>query len=188
MPSEHPNIPIEASQNTETSTNPTSVENSLPPARIPLDFDADSSVNGSMNQTTMQPLTQAPAMVDPFAALTQGLTPKRAVSYLRVSTREQAERGGREEGFSIPAQREANKRKAQSMGALVIKEFVERGVSGTSMNRPALQAMLKYIEDPENNVDMVIVHKVDRLARNRADDVALNQRFDNLGYPPRLHQ
>ncbi len=27
-----------------------------------------------------------------------------AVSYLRVSTREQAERGGTEEGFSIPAQ------------------------------------------------------------------------------------
>jgi hypothetical protein len=37
-----------------------------------------------------------------------------AVSYLRVSTREQAERGGTEEGFSIPAQREANARKAAS--------------------------------------------------------------------------
>lgn len=32
-----------------------------------------------------------------------------AVSYLRVSTREQAERGGTTEGFSIPAQREANR-------------------------------------------------------------------------------
>ena len=40
-----------------------------------------------------------------------------AVSYLRVSTREQAERGCTEEGFSIPAQREANARKADELGA-----------------------------------------------------------------------
>ena len=40
-----------------------------------------------------------------------------AVSYLRVSTREQAERGGTEEGFSIPAQREANARKAAELEA-----------------------------------------------------------------------
>ena len=39
-----------------------------------------------------------------------------AVSYLRVSTREQAERGGTDEGFSIPAQREANVTKAAELG------------------------------------------------------------------------
>ena len=50
------------------------------------------------------------------------MTPKFAVSYLRVSTRGQAERGGgADEGFSIPAQREANKRKAHSMGAIIGK-------------------------------------------------------------------
>ena len=37
-----------------------------------------------------------------------------AVSYLRVSTREQAEKGGTEEGFSIPAHREATRRKAKN--------------------------------------------------------------------------
>lgn len=62
----------------------------------------------------------ATAGVDPFTAMAAQLTPKRAVSYIRVSTREQAQRGGSEEGFSLPAQREANKRKAQSMGALVV--------------------------------------------------------------------
>jgi len=45
-----------------------------------------------------------------------------AVSYLRVSTREQAERGGTEEGFSIPAQREANARKADELGARIVLE------------------------------------------------------------------
>ena len=42
-----------------------------------------------------------------------------AVSYLRVSTREQAEKGGTDEGFSIPAQREATRRKAEQLGAVV---------------------------------------------------------------------
>ena len=31
---------------------------------------------------------------DPFTAMAAQLTPKRAVSYIRVSTREQAQRGG----------------------------------------------------------------------------------------------
>lgn len=52
---------------------------------------------------------------DPFAAMAASLTPKRAVSYLRVSTREQAQRSGAAEGFSIPAQREANKKKAMAL-------------------------------------------------------------------------
>ena len=122
---------------------------------------------------------QAPAP-DPFAAMAAQLTPKRAVSYIRVSTREQAERGGAEEGFSIPAQREANKKKAASMGALVVKEFVDRGESARSANRPELQRMLRYLKDA-GDVDYVIVHKLDRLARNRADDVETNRAFDKAG-------
>ena len=104
-------------------------------------------------------------------SLMGSMTPKCAVSYLRVSTRGQAERGGgRDEGFSIPAQREANKRKAMSMGAMVCKEFVYRGASAKSADRPQLQAMLEYVKENADRVDYVIVHKVDRLARNRDDD------------------
>lgn len=47
-----------------------------------------------------------------------------AISTLRVSTREQAERGGTDEGFSIPAQGEANSRKADELGARIVREFV----------------------------------------------------------------
>ena len=53
-----------------------------------------------------------------------------AVSYLRVSTKEQAEKGGQAEGFSIPAQREANQRKADQLGATIIEEFVDAGAAG----------------------------------------------------------
>ena len=111
------------------------------------------------------------AMANTAQALMDSMTPKFAVSYLRVSTRGQAERGGgHDEGFSIPAQREANKKKALSMGAIVGKEFVDRGASAKSADRPQLQAMLEYVKENADRVDYVIVHKVDRLARNRDDD------------------
>ena len=68
-----------------------------------------------------------------------------AVSYLRVSTREQAERGGTEEGFSIPAQREANVRKANEMGARIVREFVDAGESARSADRDGLKEMLAFL-------------------------------------------
>ncbi|HEY4812694.1 MAG TPA: recombinase family protein [Solirubrobacteraceae bacterium] len=102
-----------------------------------------------------------------------------AVMYLRVSSKEQAEKGGEAEGFSIPAQREGCKRKAQSLEAAVIEEFVERGESAKTADRPELQRMLEFVKD--NRVKYVIVHKVDRLARNRADDVAINMAIRQAG-------
>lgn len=102
-----------------------------------------------------------------------------AVIYLRVSTKEQAEMGGEAEGYSIPAQREACLRKAQSLGAVVADEFVDRGESAKSADRPELHRLLKFVRD--NPVSYVIVHKVDRLARNRADDVAINLQLQSAG-------
>lgn len=96
-----------------------------------------------------------------------------AVSYLRVSTREQAERGGTDEGFSIPAQREANTRKADELGARIVREFIDAGESARSADRDGLQDMLAFII--ATRVQFCIVHKLDRLARNRADDVAIHQ-------------
>jgi site-specific DNA recombinase len=102
-----------------------------------------------------------------------------AVIYLRVSTKEQAQKGGEAEGFSIPAQREACRRKAKALGATVVDEFVDRGESARSAKRPELQKMLAYVkEDP---VTYVIVHKVDRLARNRVDDVEINLALQAAG-------
>src|ERR1700692_2074714 len=105
---------------------------------------------------------------------------KVAVSYARVSTKEQAQRDGDPEGYSLPAQLEANRRKAESLNAAVIEEFVERGESAKSAEtRPELQRMLTYIK--EHPVDYVIVHKVDRLARNRLDDAQIHVLIQNAG-------
>ncbi len=102
-----------------------------------------------------------------------------AVSYLRVSTREQAERGGTDEGFSIPAQREANARKADELGARVVREFVDAGESARSADRDGLQEMLAFIK--ASRVQFCIVHKLDRLARNRADDVQIHEALISAG-------
>jgi site-specific DNA recombinase len=102
-----------------------------------------------------------------------------AVIYLRVSTKDQAERGGEAEGFSIPAQREACYRKAEQLGATVAAEFVDAGESARSAARPDLQRMLGYLAKHPTNY--VIVHKVDRLARNRADDVEINLAIQRAG-------
>lgn len=104
----------------------------------------------------------------------------RAVIYLRVSTKEQAEKGLGEEGFSIPAQREACARHVEDQGWTVVDEYVDRVESARSAHRPQLQAMLaRIIEDCD--VDIVVVHKVDRLARNMEDHVAIQASLRKCG-------
>jgi site-specific DNA recombinase len=98
---------------------------------------------------------------------------KTAVIYLRVSTLEQAQKDQDPEGYSIPAQREACRRKADSLGAEVVAEFVDRGESARSADRPRLKDMLAKLK-ADKDIDYVLVHKVDRLARNRDDDFSIN--------------
>ena len=50
----------------------------------------------------------------------------RALIYLRVSTKDQAEAGRDVEGYSIPAQREACRRRAETLDADVVEEFDDR--------------------------------------------------------------
>jgi site-specific DNA recombinase len=114
-------------------------------------------------------------MSAPFAqqVATEAPQPKRAVLYLRVSTEEQADTDYNAEGYSLPAQREACQRLADQLGAIVVGEYVDRGESAKSAKRAELQRMLKRLQE-QGDVDYVIVHKVDRLARNRQDDVEID--------------
>jgi site-specific DNA recombinase len=105
---------------------------------------------------------------------------KRAIIYLRVSTARQASVGGEVEGYSIPAQRAACCRKAEELGAEVVQEYVDAGASARSIDRPALLELLDRLND-ERDVDYVIVHKVDRLARDRADDVTIGLTIHKAG-------
>ena len=123
--------------------------------------------------TTCQPEPHQPVAGQDTAEV------KYAVTYLRVSTTEQSRKGGTNEGYSIPAQRDATRKAAHEHGAFVVKEFIDAGASGTSMNRTGLQELLVFVE--ENRIDYVIVHKLDRLARSRKDDALIADRLQQAG-------
>ena len=105
---------------------------------------------------------------------------KRAAIYLRVSTAAQVDTGGDEDGLSIAAQREACLKKAKSMSAEVVDEYVDRGESARSAHRPALQLLLERLRT-DKDLDYVICHKLDRMARNRADDVEIELTIRRAG-------
>ena len=96
----------------------------------------------------------------------------RCVIYLRVSTKEQAEKDLTEEGFSIAAQREACVRRIRDEGWELVDEYVDKGESARSADRPRLRAMLARVQE-DGDVEAVVVHKIDRLARNMEDHIAI---------------
>lgn len=104
-----------------------------------------------------------------------------AILYIRVSTIDQAIRGDQPEGFSIPAQREACRRKAKSLKAVVIDEYIDRGESARSADRPELQRLLTDLQNRRKKIDYIIVHKVDRLARSLHDDVMIGLAIQKAG-------
>jgi site-specific DNA recombinase len=105
---------------------------------------------------------------------------KRAAIYLRVSTAAQATRGREPEGYSIPAQREACQAKAAELDAEVVAEYTDRGESAKTADRPQLKELLGRLE-AQRDLDYVIVHKVDRLARNRYDDATITYALHEAG-------
>jgi site-specific DNA recombinase len=108
---------------------------------------------------------------------------KRAVIYLRVSTTKQADKGEDAEGYSLPGQREACLRKARELGAEMVGEYIDRGESAKTTDRPEFQRMLARIR-ADLDVDYVILDKVDRFARNRRDDA--NTLFELQSYGTQL--
>ncbi|WP_225733216.1 recombinase family protein [Pseudoclavibacter sp. CFCC 13796] len=77
----------------------------------------------------------------PEAEIPSALT---VMTYQRVSIKEQASKSGRDEGFSIPAQREVNQCKADMLGGSIVAEFVDARESARSADRPDLKRMLDY--------------------------------------------
>jgi site-specific DNA recombinase len=105
---------------------------------------------------------------------------KTAWIYLRVSTAQQAQRDGDPEGYSIPFQRDACGRKAEALGAEVTEEFMDLGESAKTADRPDVQRMLELIRGGKGP-NYLIVHKVDRLARNLADTATFSTVLEAAG-------
>lgn len=98
---------------------------------------------------------------------------KTAIAYCRYSSDLQREE-------SIEAQVRAITEYADKHGYVLRKIFADRGISGTTDNRPQFQAMVEYIRK-NSNISAVMVHKYDRFARNRADSAIYRREFEKQG-------
>lgn len=116
----------------------------------------------------------------PSAHKAQTDAPKKAVIYLRVSSDQQVERGYGDEGYSIPAQREACTRKAAELGAVVVREYVDLAKTAKTRKRPKFMAMVEDAER-ERDIDYIIIHKINRFARNAMDDAVIDYRLEQAG-------
>ncbi|MDT5370275.1 MAG: site-specific recombinase, partial [Mycobacterium sp.] len=105
-----------------------------------------------------------------------------AVLYLRVSSKRQMDTAVDidPDGNSIATQREVSTRKAGSLSATVVQEFVEPGVSASTIEkRQAFQAMLVFLrENPD--VRYVIVYARSRAFRNYIDAAITKRLLDKL--------
>ncbi len=108
-----------------------------------------------------------------------GKTASRCAIYTRKSSEE-----GLEQDFnSLDAQRESCEAFILSQkheGWIALPEmYDDGGVSGATMDRPALKRLLSDIESGQ--IDTVVVYKVDRLTRSLGDFAKIVEVFDNRG-------
>ncbi len=96
----------------------------------------------------------------------------RCCIYARVSTEEQAERD-----LSIPFQLERCRYHAQGNGWDIVKEFVDAGESARTDKRHDFQRMIAAARCKE--FDIILVHKLDRFARNDYDFIVYEKEHKN---------
>ncbi len=95
-----------------------------------------------------------------------------AIIYLRVSSEDQVE------NFSLDTQHEICKREADRRGYEVIRVFREEGKSAkTITGRPELLNLLDFCRKNRASVDALIVYRLDRLARNTEDYLAIRKKL-----------
>lgn len=97
-----------------------------------------------------------------------------------IYTRKSSEEGLEQDFNSLDAQREACEAYIKSQlhegWVLVEKQYNDGGISGGTLERPALKELFLDIESGE--VDIVVVYKVDRLTRSLMDFSKIVELFD----------
>lgn len=83
---------------------------------------------------------------------------KKAAYYARVSTLAQEEKG------TIDSQKSELIRQIRVDGNLLVKEYIDNGVSGARLDRPALDELRRDLK--ENVFDVIYFHDTDRIARD----------------------
>lgn len=100
-----------------------------------------------------------------------------------IYTRKSSEEGLEQEFNSLHAQREACEAyiaSQRSEGWVLLRDhYDDGGISGGTLDRPALHRLLQDIED--GLIDIVVVYKIDRLSRALTDFTKLVEVFDRTG-------
>lgn len=89
----------------------------------------------------------------------------RCVGYVRISSEDQVG------NFSLDAQRRAIEKWAHDQGGTLVKVYVDEAKTATTDNRPGFQEMRR--DARRGKFEALVVHKFDRLARNRANALAV---------------
>ena len=100
-----------------------------------------------------------------------------------IYTRKSTEEGLEQDFNTLQAQREAAEAyilsQKQNGWHTLVDSYDDGGFSGASLDRPALQELLRDIE--ARRVDCVVVYKVDRLSRSLLDFARLLSLFEKRG-------
>jgi DNA invertase Pin-like site-specific DNA recombinase len=100
-----------------------------------------------------------------------------------IYTRKSSEEGLAQDFNSLDAQREACaayiKSQASEGWKLVRERYDDGGISGGTLDRPAIKQLLADIA--AGQIDIVVVYKVDRLTRSLLDFAKLVEAFDKAG-------
>src|SRR5450755_6347 len=105
---------------------------------------------------------------------------KRTVQRCAIYTRKSSEEGLEQEFNSLHAQREACEAFIKSQAGegwrLVKTAYDDGGLSGATMERPALQRLMADLN--QGLIDVVVVYKVDRLTRSLSDFARMVEVFE----------
>lgn len=101
--------------------------------------------------------------------------PMNAVLYLRVSSEDQVK------NFSLDTQLDICTTAAERMGYKIIQVFREEGASAKTANRPELIKLLEYCRANKNNINSVLVYKIDRMARETSDYLSIKKKLLECG-------
>lgn len=102
----------------------------------------------------------------------EDLKMKKAIIYARYSSERQTEQ-------SIEGQLRTCHEFAEAENILVVEEYIDRAVSGTTDHRPQFQRMIN--DSKRLDIDYIIVYKLDRFARNRYDSAIYKARLKQNG-------
>ena len=100
---------------------------------------------------------------------------KKAVLYARVSSDKQ------DTDLSISAQLRAIREYADRNGYTIFREFIDEAESGRTAARPAFREMIALARTKNPSFSVILVWKLNRFARNRADSITYKTLLRNKG-------